>query len=322
MAIGITIPPTPLWDKLIERVEATAQASNYLRQRIPNHPIIYLHNELAESDHQFSLGSFHITDHTDNVKYLYQWPYTWGEFIFDYLLLCEEESGKKFNWIPHSNEKSQSVIYFTGASSGLYTYVDITSCYYSLYRSLPLDSRYFRNKTKLAVGEIWLASPDEFGLHKQIRNMTFGLMRKDKTMIYKNQKFSTDNKHGRFYRPDIVAYVLDTVQAIATEAKEKFKIHAWLTDAAILPTSQAAAFQDYLITEWHLDSKQKYHGKAWIFSSNCYIVGPHMTAQFTNLSQKLRGFTPHAGNPISTIIPVNIERLKKYRHWLTKETTP
>jgi hypothetical protein len=58
--------------------------------------------------------------------------------------------------------------------------------------------------------------------------------------------------------PAVGALVFDTVQAVALESLKLFpSIVAWLTDAAILSTKDVESFQDFLASQWYLESVVK-----------------------------------------------------------------
>jgi hypothetical protein len=307
--LGLVVPPVMLWDELTARVQENVERTQFERIPISDAPLHYFQEHFQESDHTFNLGTFHITDKTDKIKYLHMWPYTAGEYVHEYLTLCEELTGRQMKWVPTVSDYGKAALFFRGPSRGTYAYVDITSCYFSLYRYCAFDARYRRDKCQYSQGNVLLWRPDEYGMHKLIRNMTFGMMRKSKGVAWKNGKYTLSNSHSRYYRPDVTGYVLDTVQAIAQESLQLFDLHMWLTDAAILPIEQAKEFQIYLQTEWSLSSTIKGLGPAGLFSSNCFQVGSLITEQ-------LKGFHIQRGQPINTLEPVNVPKLKRIRQWL------
>ena len=309
--LGITLPPTPLWTELENRLQWQIANSEYERVPIDVEPLRFVTGQLKKTNHHLVLGSFHVTDKTDKIKYLSQWPYTYGEIATEYIALCEETAGQFLRWEPVI-ENGKSVIYFTGPRRGNYAYVDITSCYFSLYSAATFDLRYNRQTSTVSLGRVPLIATSQLRLHKTIRNMIFGIMRKARGVEYLTDKgYTSTDAHSRYYKPDLTAYVLDTVQAIAQEAKQRFHLHMWLTDAAILPMSEAQDFQRFLREEWSLNSEIKYQGPSSLFSSNCFQVGQHVTEQ-------LKGFTIQKGSPINTMEPVNVPALKFYRRELVK----
>lgn len=311
MPQGIVLPPTTLFDELQTRVRESVEISDNERLPINTNPVNFLKANFRDSDHTFQLGSYHLLDKTDKVKYLYQWPFTYGEICLEYLRMCEEIAGKQLRWEPALSTNSKASIFFDGPSRGLYSYVDITSCYYSIYHTCAINLRYNQRRCIVSQGTIPFYLPGEWGMKKETRNMLFGIMRKSHGLEFRNGHFNNTKMHSKYYKPDIVAYVLDTVQAIAQEAIfiKRFPIHIWLTDAAILKTSEARNFQDFLWNEWGLSSKIKWEGPAALFASNCFQIGSRVTEQ-------LRSFKIYNGAPINTIMPQNVPKLKKYRRLL------
>lgn len=307
---GTVLPPTPLWEEIAERIDT----KDYIRISIPKTPYRYIDEDMHNWPHRLIVGSHHITDKKDRTKYIAQWPYPHGELATEYFYLCIEKSGYKLGKV-YGKCTGKEPIYFTGPSKGLYAYVDIASCYFSLYRVLTLDLYYDPIGFVVGQGNIPWYSPVEFGLHKPIRNMLFGIMRKTSSTIYVNGSYNEAQSHTPTFRPAITTYVLDTMQAIKQDSLRYFKIHIWLTDAAILPVHQAKAFQEYLVNEWLLNSRLKWSGPASLFCSNCWQVGERITEQ-------LKRYTLYEGKPIDTGHPVNIPKLKAARKWLMETANP
>ena len=99
---------------------------------------LFLTTSVINRTHYLSMGSYSVTDMTTQTKWLFQWPYTYGEIAREYLSYCAD-TAKITLRRQKILEVGHAPIYFTGPSSGNYSYVDISACYFSLYKYLTLD---------------------------------------------------------------------------------------------------------------------------------------------------------------------------------------
>lgn len=315
MAIGISLPDNNLYNLLADRTIERLERGTYTRNRIPGKGSIsvpvFTHQYLTRyRDNYVACGGFSISDITTQTKYLSQWPYTYGEIAREYLTYCEEQSG--INLKPQrSFSMGHAPIYFTGPSKGLYAYVDITSCYFSLYKPLTLDCKF--HGSSIAQGQIPFIRTAELNQNKAIRNTVFGIMAKRYMLVAQHKYLTPRDNHSTLFRPAIGAYVYQTTQAVAKESISNFDIHMWLTDAAILPYKEAEQFQQFLRTEWLLDSKIEAWGSSSILATAVYKVGEKMSKDFTRSVPQKRG-------KCNTLMQgIDIPSLKKSRQWLMSQ---
>lgn len=304
---GVSLPPVPLYDILTERVIDKVSRVEFRREQRTRVPGWVNQYATEHNEHYIIAGTNSITDMTTKTKYLSQWPFTYGEIAREYMELCQDESGIRLQR-QKLTQRAWAPVYFVGPSTGTYAYVDIRGAYYNLYRHLTLDSSY--RQPEVALGSIPFISIKEFGLSKPIRNLFFGIMCKRKSDVFRNGNFDMVRSNFPSSRPDVTTYVFHTIQAIAQEAISLFKIHMWLTDAAILPASEADAFIRYLAEEWFLDSRIVAEGTSSLLATGCYQVGEKLSRNFT-------ANVAHKGAACNLLMPkIDVQGLKEVRKWL------
>jgi hypothetical protein len=209
-------------------------------------------------------------------------------------------------------ETGHAPVYFTGPSRGTYSYVDISACYFSLYKHLTLASSFA--SPEIAIGRAPYLHLEDFGKSKKVRNMTFGIMNKRKMTVFTKGAYDQIPSHSELFRPDISAYVLQTTQAVAKDAIDNFTIHMWLTDAAILPSTQATEFVNFLWEEWKLHARIVAQGSSHLLATACYQVGEKMTRDYTKQ-------TAQKGGKCHQLMPkIDVKSLKITRNWLVSRS--
>lgn len=302
--ITYSFPSVPLYDLLLEKVAERRVASGYEIVPIDQEPVDWL----LENDpwgRNFVVGAHTLTDVTNKIKYVQEFPVSVGEVAYEYLQLvakdysCGSRGHKAFPPPP---------MYYNGARRGLMSYVDITSCYFSIYSSATLDC-FYASEGLYRDGDFPFLFADQLRFHKLTRNSVFGIIRKEGRTRYYNGEYKRTNEAGNYFSPGLIRYVLETTQAVAQDAVKKFEIHAWLTDAAILPASQAESFRDYLFSEWNFDSSEKASGAGYLYRPTLYRIG-----DFWGGDQRL--ISSMVINRESNFENVNIDFLKKARRSL------
>ena len=296
---GIVIPPTPLYELLAARLFNRFRESEYQRVRITEEPIEWI-KRMNPKHCSLIVGSKQITDTTNKVKYLYQWPFSFGELAAEYLDYCLEDSELK----PLGGSPGpKAPVAFRGPTKGNFAYVDIKACYFTLYSVLSLDFEY--SSSYVDLGTIPFKDTDQLALSKPLRNTVFGMSRKASRTRYKNGTYNRTKERSHYYRPMISNYVLSTMQAVAQEAWSLFPIQQWLTDAAVIPTSYAPELMEYLSEEWNLTSEIQAHGPAYSFAAGVYKIGPKTTSSLAHLS--------YTSDVLDTFSPVPTIFLKDLR---------
>lgn len=302
MSVGVTLPPTPLYGMLAERVLAKREQSQYAFRQLPGeqHPVEWMAEHRPEGF--WYVGPDHLTDMTNKIKYLYQWPYTKGEIALEYLHYISEGHTLRRPNGPDDQIPAPPT-FFTGPRYDHCAYVDIRSCYFNLYTPHTLDLLYKPGGFFLP-GRIRFLNAEELALDKQVRNSVFGIMRKTGQTQYLNGTYKRTKGKTNFFRYCLVKLVLETLQAVARDCIDRFPVHMWLTDAAILPRQHAEDLIAYLRSEWLLESRIVAQGKSHLLAFGRYDVGGKRSKNI-------------AGRPIalgqSTLRDVDVPALKEIR---------
>lgn len=308
MSEGITLPATQLYEVLSSRVFNKIKDSPLYRVRIPMEPLDWLNQTHHPADVSLIVSSKSITDLTNKVKYVYQWPFTYGELAVEYINLCLEE----YDEIPKHKEIKPvpPPLFFNGPTRGTFAYVDIQACHFSFYRYVGLDA--FYDDKMFSVGKIPFLYTDELALSKLLRNTVLGILQHRTRTRYKNNKFYFTEERTPYYFPRVAHYVLSSLQAVAQEAVRLFPIHQWLTDAAIIEASASTDFIDWLWEEWRLLGIVQSHGPAYSFSVAAY--------HFPNKYSRGLEDMPFYNRSVTTFKPINIPYLKLIRKEVLNES--
>ncbi len=300
---GIVLPPTDFYQMLSANLVNRYKASDFERIRISMEPIDWIAQNKPRNC-SLIVGSKQITDTTNKVKYMYQWPFSYGELAVEYLNHCLIDSEQK----PLGGSPGpKAPVAFRGPTKGNFAYVDIKACYFSLYRYVNLDLSYC--DSYFDSGSIPFQDTSDLALCKPLRNTLFGILRKASRTRYKNGRYTRTNERSQYYRPMISNYVLSTMQAVAQESWRLFPVQQWLTDAAIIPSSYAPELIEYLAEEWRLDARVQARGPAYSFAAGVYKIGQKVTSNLLALSFQ-------SGNT-TTFEPVPISMLRELRREVT-----
>lgn len=283
------------------------EASEYQRVRIKTDPIHWIRENRPTGN--LIVGSHHITDAQNKVKYIQydQWPVTGGEIANKYLELITEDKTIRRQ---QPRTTAPPPMQYVGPKRGLMVYVDIVACYFSLYRQATLDMAYTANF--VGLGDVPFLWDDELALHKLTRNTVYGIMRKKGRDRYKAEvpgkgMWHRSNERGPWYAPGLIAYVMDTIQAVAQDCVAKFPIYSWLTDAAIIDYKAAGELIEYLADEWQLRARRVVSGQGFVYNLGRYWIDGKKGGS------DLARLTPQASD---NFVPVNIDRLKEIRREL------
>jgi len=330
MTLGISLPDVPLYKELQRRLEirhsgprafARVNQCEFLDMyKIPDprvidpsvlNTLIMTQYSLAHPNNYIVYGTASFTDMTTHTKYLAQWPFLASEVANEYIkYICEDA-----NWTPinrkHKLEQSGPPGYFMGYSRGTLAYVDIQSCYFQLYSVGGFDCTYGHGE--LSEPTVFFINSEQFGLHKEVRNICFGLFIHTHSNGLKNGSYRRIKQLSPAYQPDLGSYVFDTITAIAQDCITNFPIKAWITDAAILPNKYAQELIDFLYTEWKIIAVLKVSAPdSILYNIYSHKIGDKITQDIKN------GKTPHKGIPIKELPKiVDVQKLKETRKWLT-----
>jgi hypothetical protein len=311
----LILPDTSLWRTLENRLLERIQRAGYTRKFISTTQLGHMGNWYGNRNRTsiIFLGGHSITDTTKKIKYLDQEPYTAGEMAREYASYCADKAEIKLTRQRIRTENAFAPLVFYGpVHKGLYAYVDIRACHWSLFQYGWLDLSYSIGEKTFGTGLVPFCDREEFGLQKEVRNTLFGLFQKVDAWTIQYGKPIDRTMITEYYRPDIAAYTLSTLNGIVKDALKHFPIQGWLTDGAILPYAEANGLIQFLKEEWGITAEIDAYGDTQYLSSNCYSVGPRRTKQFLK--------SLHAkeyGDPCKTLMPkTDVKYLKETRKWL------
>lgn len=311
----------PLWqgihDQVLDDYERTGIERIPIKTSIPR----FL------NDHHFinnvTVGKYSVYDPVARVKYLTQIPYTVTDCAKAYIEICEFLSGKKLK--PEYNKFKDKIPanykigikYFSSYHKGDLAYIDIKAAYWSILWPTTIDMRYDTQKQEIeSEGTITYWHCDQFMMQKHVRNVMNTLFNyRSRNLWYWDERRIRQGKPymDRLYRPYNLAYILDVMNAIITEVKEKFTLYQWLTDAAIVPANQADALIEYLHEEWFLTGKIDDIGPGTSNRVDVYKVGKKQT----------RSYRPRiVGTPNNPLRPANVEYFKMLRQQIKNGQLP
>lgn len=310
----LILPETSLWKTLEANFYERAAKSGYQRKFVSTAQLGNMANWYGDRNRNsiVYLGGHSITDTTKKIKYLDQEPYTAGEIAREYARYCAIEAGIPLTRQRLKREDCFAPLVFHGPTRGLYAYVDIRACHFSLFSPGWLDMSYTPGGNYFGIGSIPFAFPNEFARQKEVRNTLFGLFQKHDAWTIKYGRPTDHTMITEFYRPDVAAYTLHTLNAIVKDALRHFPIQGWLTDGAILPYAEAPGLIEFLDKEWAITAEIDAYGDTQYLSANCYSVGPRRTKQF------LKSLHDNEyGDPCKTLMPkIDVKYLKETRKWL------
>jgi hypothetical protein len=169
-----------------------------------------------------------------------------------------------------------SVRYFEPPAErgGPWAHVDIEACYPSLYfRGGPvMEYRPWWSSPVLRVVGPRFERQAEWLLDKGPRSAVWGMVR---SAGIPELRFGQPGKisPNKFCSPDLVGYLLDTVNAIAAEAIERWpSICMWVVDAAIMRPDDAREFVLWLSERWGLVATIDVEGPGYVWGYNCWTI--------------------------------------------------
>lgn len=321
----LIIPDTPLWHAIINEANRRINKSPFIRVPLREGVRNFLH--LHEHENELMVGAYSIIDNVSKIKYIRFEPFTPTELMSAYLSLCL--AGRRMTMY-HKKidiQKQLPVNYFSGPVSGKLAYVDLKWAYWNILWPTAIDMSYDPiSQTIESYGHLHYMYPEEFAQMRIPRLLVHGVFahRTNAFWIPSRSRLIHRFIPSQLYRPYLVTYILDTMHRIAWEAKQKFTIHQWLTDAAILPENQMEEFRNWLLNEWFMTSRIIAHGDGDSPGKDMYWIGDKKTKHYTSSLK-------HKPEPVNNVFETNpelktIRRLLLERYleidWSYLETVP
>lgn len=298
----------PLFQAIHDRVLDRQDAQGFERIELQEGIHSFLRDNEFEND--LIIGNFTATDRTAKIKYVTQVPYTLTECAREYIRICEFSAGSHlkptYNKIKDVNRKHPTM-YFSGYANGELAYIDLRAAYFQILWPTTIDMQYEPDLQEIVQeGNIGYVHADQFMKCKKVRQIIHTLYnyRYMKTWDHEKKIVVRRKPPSEIYRPYNMSFIYDMMNAIAQDINANFTLYQWLTDAAIVPYSQAESVREFLFQEWFLDSRLEAFGDGISNQMNMYKVGDKRTAHFD---------PDKKGRPHSSFKPANIDYLKSYR---------
>ena len=188
------------------------------------------------------------------------------------LLLCVR---KRFYW----NRKSwrlldipQPLFCTPIAEARGLIYVDISGCYFNIYRKLPIDL-WFQG-LRIMGGEVWFKDflPSDLQQYKLCRNSIVGVIRSLEASRIRSGKIEPEQNRNPLLNPMLWGFMAHLLHLFACAAVVNGAIY-YNTDGAIFQNDEDAISWMSLINEWGLAPKLDAKGDGWVASIGNYRVG-------------------------------------------------
>jgi hypothetical protein len=315
----VIIPNFPLFQAIDDWLYLN---DKYERIPIKQGPLAYVRSHTF--DHDVIVGNFSITDRHCHTKWVTQIPYTYTDYALGYLALCQYTAGEKLR-PQYSKHKDlchlKPTNYFSHRYQGKLAYIDLSAAYWSILWPTTIDMQYDPDQQEIvSEGRIGYIHCDQFAKWKPVRNVfnTLYNYRQMKVWNLEKQRFVYQFPPSPIYRPYNYAYIMDMMNAIATDVKNNFTLLQWLTDAAIVPAAEAEALMEFLYEEWFMIGKLKALGEGDSNMRDMYAISagdlPRKATAHYDI-QKNGGYS-------SSLRSANIEGLKQYRRDLIAGRIP
>lgn len=161
--------------------------------------------------------------------------------------------------------------YCPGIAVGDFTYIDLDAAFWQIYRVASLDMIYDGTKWP-RNGQIKFLGSEELRPHKLLRNSIVGTTRAEYRMVMDHGRVLKERVGTRWLRPDLWAYIMDVLDAVAFDVAVLFESVHIFVDGYIVPTGTAVDLRRYLQEFWHLDSSVRVSGPGRIAGLNNWEI--------------------------------------------------
>lgn len=181
-------------------------------------------------------------------------PYPIHQIVFPYLKALTALQGAPEPRIEddHLLER-QAPLYFPGPRSGEFACIDVDAAYWSLYRVASLDLSYDGELTP-RQGRIRFLGADELRPFKFPRNAVIGSIRAEVRTEAHYGEIRSVPIGPQWRRPGLWAWIIDTLEAIAWDARMLFGAVHIQVDGYIVPADVAGDLVRWLRSEWGLQA--------------------------------------------------------------------
>jgi hypothetical protein len=231
---------------------------------------------------QVYVGEKHITIPSQRLKLVCYdaYPVPVGECAREYLNtvyadtrqpLRPRHGAPGFTWNPPA---------YCEPTRGTLAYVDIVACYWQILSVLRPDDIVLGDAV-IEGSTQWL-NTDDMEADRELRHAVVGSIFSSSLTCWRYGVERTVKMPARWANPSLRRYCMSVLHSICSRAVRKHGLVAWMTDAAILPASEAELFSDHLAMRWGLRSKVKAAGRGEVWSVTSYQVGQKRSRDVTN----------------------------------------
>ena len=264
--------------------EAAVARSRWHRERIPGIELqAYVTTPawLAERERVWE-GMESITIATEQRKLIAweEWPATSGEMAREYLRLTWATASTEVGASPRSPGFAWQAPIMARPVKGGLAYVDIASAYWQIlgvYRpdDLPMGERF-------EPGILSWPQEQEMAGDRRLRHAVVGNLFSNKVSWLNRGNRIEVYSVKRWSQPFLKARCMSTLHAIACDIDANFRLHAWLTDAAIVDLADATDTVEYLAERWTIEARVAAAGDGAVWSVTSHQVGEKQTLDLVN----------------------------------------
>lgn len=267
-----------LYDELVARIEERDAKNGTERRMLVDSEIdgIYERSRSKKTGRIYCvIGGGSIWSPAEKVKYLRQevYPISPAEVAREYLRYIGAE--KKAVKATPSGFRVDAPLYYNkeiGTRGGDWAYVDLESCYWSIYHRSTWNVAYGRGifGSYILPGEVDFTRCDEWRQHKIARNSIWGLMIAKRMVVMTDSGLVQRNFRGDFYNPSLATWIMDVLHSIAHDMIEFSRSPLWYTDGFCVKPDQVEDVVHRLKTVWGMESSVKEIGSGRILGLGNY----------------------------------------------------
>jgi hypothetical protein len=285
----------------------TEALDSRLSNRIKTDLSLYTNDPKYEAMHTLRapvvVGLYSIYEMPTRTKYVdaQHWSHTPGEMNREYLRFMMREWVPKKKMIGYDNRSKEWLkqgppYYFGGYRKGEMVHIDISSCYYNIYRRVTLDMKFHNDQLKPVLGKIPFDHQDWLALQSKSfkRGISGTISRKNSRKWFGGNEIVIKPEYNKFLAPELWGYIMCTLHCIAHEVIRRFGAGYFAVDGVIADARHGDAIQEYIWDAWRLPTHVKHGpGRGEIRGVGSYDVGTHKGGHRHVTGPYLKGLMPY-----------------------------
>lgn len=226
-------------------------------------------------------NSVTIMDTKEKLLTYDEFPATNGELARVYLKRVWQGSRSIYSGAKASGWEWEAPLYCSPVRNRNLAYIDVTAAWWqvvSTYRpdDIPLPSGH------VVPGELEWPDADELAADKALRHAVVGAMFAHRLRFFRYGAQVDVHAPSPWASPALKRQCMATYHAIAGAIRDRFTLHAWLSDAAVVDACQAEEVCDWLAITWGIRSRVVEVGMGSVWSCTQYMVGQKWTMDFVH----------------------------------------